>query len=103
MAGTQVAMGNTLRPTSELMVGARGDEGDGAFNPATYRRRATATWRRRRGLRGSATVALEHRVWVLLFETFGGFSPACVSLAPHTSLVELPPGDSWSSARAPHR
>ena len=47
--------------------------------------------------------ALEHRVWVLLFETFSGFGPACVSLALHTSLVELPPGDSWSSARAPHR
>ena len=33
------AMGNTLRPTSELMVGTRAraatNEGDGAFNPAT--------------------------------------------------------------------
>ena len=55
-----------------LMVGtrARGDEGDGAFNPATgngYVAEKAGDY--------AGALALEHRVWVLLFETFGGFSP----------------------------
>lgn len=82
MAGTQVAMGNTLRPTSELMVGtrARGDEGDGAFNPATgngYVAEKAGDY--------AGALALEHRVWVLLFETLGGFSPDVVKWLRYTA------------------
>ena len=33
----------------------------------------------------AGALALEHRVWVLLFETFGGFSPDVVKWLPYTA------------------
>ena len=51
------------------MVGtrARDDEGDGAFNPATGNGHVAE-----KAGDYAGALALEHRAWVLLFETFGG-------------------------------
>ena len=77
LAGTQVGFGNTLSPITEKMIGtrARGEEGDPPFDPATGNGRVKEKSGDYKG-----ALALGHKIWVLLFETFGGFGPDVMKL-----------------------
>ena len=100
--GGRVAFGSTQPGIHAKVFGLaqRGEKGDGNFDPATggkYVARAEADY--------SHSLSQGHEVMCLLFETFGGFSPAVVRLLKRAadavgnqlSKVQYEQEASWST------
>ena len=76
-AGARVGFGNTRQLAEEKVLGraARGDQNEGTFNPSKNTGHVSAS-----PADYADALSKGHTVIPLLFETFGGFSPAAMRL-----------------------